>query len=169
MTDALREWDKRRLEVAQLVAEWSKDPKAKVGAVIADRQGRVIALGYNGFAGGIEDSDERLNNNDVKQEAILHAEMNAVLIANRLAEGGTLYVLGKPVCARCASVIIQSGIRRVVAQYPDDPCSKWTATGLLAIQMFEEAKVLFDRVEDVLTFASASVAGNKTAAQHLFD
>lgn len=145
MSDALREWDNRRLEVAQLVAGWSKD-KAKVGAVIADRQGRVIALGYNGFAGGIEDSDERLNNNEVRQETILHAEMNAVLIANRSAEGGTLYVIGKPVCARCASVIIQSGIRRVVGKYPDDPRSKWTPTGLLAIQMFQEAKVSFDSV-----------------------
>jgi dCMP deaminase len=110
----------------------------------------VIALGYNGFAGGIEDSDERLNKNDVKQETILHAEMNAVLIANRLAEGGTLYVAGKPVCARCASVIIQSGIRRVVAEYPSDLCSKWTATGLLAIQMFDEANISFNSGEDIL-------------------
>jgi dCMP deaminase len=167
MTDAPREWDKKRLEVARLVAGWSKDPKAKVGAVIADRQGRLIALGYNGFAGGIEDSDERLNDNDVKQETILHAEMNAVLIANKSAEGGTLYVVGKPVCARCASVIIQSGIQRVVGQYPDDPCSKWTVTGLLAIQMFKEANVSFDRIEEVLPLASGCCGAKEIVPQHL--
>jgi len=149
MPDALTEWDKRRLEVARLVAGWSKDPNAKVGSVIADRQGRVIALGYNGFAAGIEDTDERLNNNDVKQETILYAEMNAILIANRLAEGGSLYVVGKQVCARCDSIIIQSGIRRVIGEYPDDPRSKWTATGLRAIQMLSEANISFDSLEDI--------------------
>lgn len=36
MPDA-REWDKGRLDLAELVATWSKDPSAQVGAVVADR------------------------------------------------------------------------------------------------------------------------------------
>jgi dCMP deaminase len=62
MPNLLNQWDERRLELAQLVATWSKDPKAQVDAVVSDRHGRVIALGYNGFAGGIEDSDDLLHN-----------------------------------------------------------------------------------------------------------
>jgi dCMP deaminase len=142
-------WDERRLKLAHFVAEWSKDPDAKVGAVIADAHGRVIALGYNGFAVGIEDSADRLGDTDQKLDMIVHAEQNAVLIAGRAAEGATIYVVGKPVCSRCAGVIIQSGIKRVVAQAPgNDLTSKWTKPGLVALAMFAEAKVEFVPAED---------------------
>jgi dCMP deaminase len=50
-----------------------KDPDARVGAVIADGHGRVIALGYNGFAVGVEDSIERLAKKKQKLEMIVHA------------------------------------------------------------------------------------------------
>lgn len=148
--------DKRRLELAQLVASWSKD-HAKVGAAIADRQGRVVALGYNGFAGGLEDSEELLNNNDEKQERTVHAELNAVLIASRLAEGGTLYVYGRPVCARCAGAIIQAGISRVVNEYPDR-ISKWTESHRRALSMFEERKLLFERAHYLVLTVSSEAA-----------
>ena len=41
-------WDIRFLEMAKLVASWSKDPSTQVGA-IAVRYRKVIAQGYNGF------------------------------------------------------------------------------------------------------------------------
>jgi dCMP deaminase len=144
MSNELSEWDKRRLDLAELVATWSKDPSAQVGAVVADRYGRVIALGYNGFAGGLEDSDDLLHNDDEKLERTVHAELNAILISSRASEDGTLYVVGKPVCARCAGVVIQSKIKRVVAPCPEDPTSKWTATGLRAVEMFQQAGITFD-------------------------
>jgi dCMP deaminase len=136
-------WDMRRLALAKFVAEWSKDPKAKVGAVITDYLGRVIALGYNGFAVGIEDSEGRLNSKE-KLDMILHAEENAVLIAGERARGGTIYVIGKPTCAHCASVIIQSGLKRVVSPYPNSGSkepSKWMELGILATEIFDEASV----------------------------
>jgi dCMP deaminase len=146
MSDSLSAWDLRRVELARFVAEWSKD-EAKVGAVISDHQGRVIALGYNGFAEGLEDSPELLADQKQKLEIILHAEVNAALIAGHAARDGTIYVVGKPVCSRCAGVIIQSGIRRVVAQKPIDPESKWTPSGETAIKMFLEAGITFDVIE----------------------
>ncbi len=139
----LDKWDKRRLQLAQFVAEWSKDPKATVGAVIADSLGRVIALGYNGFAVGIEDKEDRLGSDD-KLAMILHAEENAVLIAGERARGGTIYVFGKPTCAKCAAVIIQSGIKRIVSPCFDDRPSKWTELGVLAITLFSEAGIDFE-------------------------
>jgi dCMP deaminase len=144
MPNLLNQWDERRLELAQLVATWSKDPKAQVDAVVSDRHGRVIALGYNGFAGGIEDSDDLLHNDEEKLDRTVHAELNAILIAGQGSEGGTLYVSGKPVCAPCAGVVIQSKIQRVVAPSPEDPTSKWTTTGRRAIEMFRQAGITFD-------------------------
>jgi dCMP deaminase len=114
----LDQWDRRRVELARFVASWSKDPNAQVGSVIADARGRVIALGYNGFAIGVEDRADRLTDQHLKLEMVVHAEENAVLIAGKSAENATIYVVGKPVCARCAGVIIQSGINRVVAARP---------------------------------------------------
>ena len=47
-------WDIRFLEMAKLVASWSKDPSTQVGA-IAVRNRTVIAQGYNGFPRGVDD------------------------------------------------------------------------------------------------------------------
>ena len=80
---ALDKWDRRYLGLAREVSCWSKDPSTKIGAVIADNQGRVVALGYNGFARNIEDADEKLNLRELKYEMVVHAEVNAVLIAGR--------------------------------------------------------------------------------------
>ena len=53
-------WDQNYLEMAHLVAGWSKDPNAQVGAVIV-RNNRVVATGFNGFPAEVEDLDERLH------------------------------------------------------------------------------------------------------------
>ena len=48
--------------------------------------------------------------------APLYAETNAILFANRdRLVGSTLYVYPLSPCVRCATNIIQSGIKRVVA------------------------------------------------------
>ena len=52
----LNKWDKRFLEMAKLVASWSKDPSTQVGAV-AVRNRTVIAQGYNGFPRGVDDHE----------------------------------------------------------------------------------------------------------------
>ena len=113
---SLGKWDARFLEVAKLAANWSKDPNAKVGAVIVDAQGQIAGVGYNGFPKMVEDSAERYGDVDTKLEMIVHAEENAVLGASVRARGASIYVFGKPVCARCAGTIIQAGIKRVIAE-----------------------------------------------------
>ncbi len=73
---------------------------------------------------------------------VVHAEENAILIAGAAAEGGTIFVYGKPVCSRCAGVIIQAGIARVVAELPQaDTESYWHANGHIAQVMLDEANV----------------------------
>jgi dCMP deaminase len=141
---SLNNWDKRRLSLAAFVKKWSKDPAAQVGALVVDAFERIVALGYNGFPKGVSDN-ARLTTRE-KHDFILHAEENAILIAGERARGGTIYVIGKPVCKLCARLIIQSGIVRVVCQCPDinDESSKWTEKGIIALDMFNEADVPFD-------------------------
>lgn len=137
----MTKWDKRYCELSKFVANWSKDPKAKVGAVIVSQRGGAVGLGYNGFPVGVEDSTERLSNDEIKLDMVIHAEQNALINAGTKSEGATIYVWGKPICSRCAGLIIQAGIRRVVSLNPTSipASSKWHATGKRAVEMFGEA------------------------------
>jgi len=143
---AMEKWDERFCMLAKFVSEWSKDPNAKVGAVVFSKRGGDISIGYNGFPMGVEDSAERLDDQELKLELIVHAEQNALIAAGSRTVGSTIYVWGKPVCARCAGSIIQAGVKRVVALGPDldDKKSKWAKSGIFAHQMFSEAGLQVD-------------------------
>lgn len=136
-------WDHRYMEMAQLVASWSKDPSSKIGAVAVDSKGKILCTGYNGFPRGIEDTDERYSNRELKYEMIVHAEMNAIYNAtyNGVSlDGSTMYVAGLPCCNKCALGIIQTGVRRVVMTGdPYDP--RWHLSWKLSEQLFNEANV----------------------------
>jgi len=153
-------WDQRFCELAQFVAEWSKDPSAKVGAVIVSKRGGDITVGYNGLPMGVDDTEARLKDRDLKLEMIVHAEVNAIVAAGLRAQNSTLYVWGKPICARCAGPIIQSGVKRIVAFSPEtgDADSKWRVTGQTALDMMKEVGIDIDLYE----IADESAAGAKS-------
>ncbi len=108
-------WDKRFLDMAALVAAWSKDPSTKVGAVIVDPLHRVVSVGYNGLPHGMCDERGILDDRDMRLACTVHAEENAILFAQRGLAGHTLYVFPVPPCGPCAAKIRQTGIARVVA------------------------------------------------------
>lgn len=139
-TDNTNIWNCRFMDMAHLVATWSKDPSSKVGAVIVDKNRRIISTGYNGLAIGVEDSIERLTNRDIKYKIILHAEENAIMFAKRDLSGCSLYVTTLPPCAHCASLIIQSGIKTVYACKSDIP-ERWKESYDLTTAMFNESGV----------------------------
>ena len=145
-------WDERYLRLARHISDWSKDPSAKVGAVVSNsRLGRVVGLGINGFPVNIEDDDTRLSDKALKRDMVLHAEQNAILSASRDAIGGNIYVFGKPVCNHCAALIIQAGVDRVIASQPKPEApdeSSWDQKGRLALEMFEEAGVRFTPIPE---------------------
>ena len=116
-----RKWDDRFLGLAQFIAQWSLDPNTKVGAVIADSEQRIVSLGYNGFPRGVHDLPERLQNRDIKLKMTVHGELNAIIFAQRPLSECTLYTWPFMSCAQCAAMVIQSGIRRVVAPISDNP------------------------------------------------
>lgn len=134
----MADWDSRFLEMAMLVSKWSKDPSTKVGAVIADGK-FVVSLGFNGHPSGVADSAERLENREVKYRTIIHAEINAILSAGKPLRGCTLYVWPFMPCSQCASIIIQSGIRRVVT-VPSDS-ERWAESFRCTEELFREAGV----------------------------
>lgn len=137
-------WDRRFLELAFSVANWSKDPSTTVGAVLVDEQNNVRTLGYNGFPRGIHDSDERLHSRELKYGLTVHAEQNVISTCSQLGintKNCTLVCTHLP-CTTCAGSIIQAGIKKVVVQEPDvDFLSRWKDSVELSKEMFNEAGV----------------------------
>ena len=133
-----KEWDYRFLSMAELISTWSKDPSTKVGAVIVDEDRRIVSLGYNGFPFGISD-DNRLDNREIKYKMVIHAECNALLFASEPPVGCTIYTHPFMPCPKCAGMIIQSGIRRVVSYKNTN--ERWSEDFLLSMKMFMEAGI----------------------------
>lgn len=102
------------MEVALVYSQLSKCNKLKVGAVIV-KDGRPIVTGYNGMPCNSDDDnceDEHGNTSNY----VVHAEMNCICYAANAGisvKGAMIFITHAP-CSLCSSVIIQSGIKRVV-------------------------------------------------------
>lgn len=145
------DWTTRFLDMARLVATWSKDPSTKVGAVIVRPDRTVASVGYNGFPRGTSDHHQHLNNRDIKLRRTVHAEINAILTSRDSVVGCTIYVTPLHPCASCAGAIIQSGIKRVVAELAKDPHPGWTEDFEAATRMFREAGIAVDLITPEVT------------------
>ena len=144
----MNKWNKRFIGLAKYISEWSKDPSTKVGAIIVDNRNRIVSVGYNGFAHGVDDSDERYEDRDLKYPLIIHSEMNAILFAQRDLTDCSLYVYPIPPCTRCASMIIQSGIKNVYSIEPSGEIKeRWGNEIKLSEKIFEEANVNLNYME----------------------
>jgi dCMP deaminase len=135
-------WHDTRLAMAAELAKRSLCSRDRVGAVIVDRHNKVIGEGYNGpprgFWHGGESCDrwcQRTMNAKIATKLdgdesrglhptyddcpSLHAEANALLMADRsLCAGGTIFVTSY-VCMGCAKLIANSGLIRVVVRSAD--------------------------------------------------
>lgn len=141
-------WDPFFLGMAHYMSRVSKDPSTKVGAVIVRPDKTVASVGFNGFARGMCDHDELYHNREEKYSRIIHAEMNAVLNAHGPVDGCTLYNTPFAPCDRCAVLIIQAGIRRVVTPaLPEHLKERWGDSLARAAGFFEEAGVEFNMLD----------------------
>lgn len=139
---SIEKWENWFLDLAKVVSKKSKDPSTKVGAVIADPKNRFISLGYNGYPRGIK--DEGLDNREEKYAKVIHAEINAILFAKRDLTDCTLYVYPLAPCSNCMSVIIQSGITRIIALANTtdiDSIKRWELSNQIGLKMAKEANV----------------------------
>lgn len=143
-------WDIRFLEMAELVAGWSKDPSTKCGAVIVRPDRSVASVGFNGFPRGCSDDPELYANRELKYSRVVHAEQNAILACAEKPVGFTLYSHPPgygPSCDRCSAHIIQAGIKRVVHRHvplragADDFALRWANVAKIGLQMYKEAGV----------------------------
>lgn len=137
-------WDNRFLALADLVADWSKDPSTKCGAVIVRPDLTVASVGYNGFPRGCDDSEHLYAARDEKYQRTIHAEVNAILAATEPVRGYTLYTVPGPSCDRCAACIIQAGISRVVHRRGEFAEGRWSGQLERGLQMYNEARVRVD-------------------------
>ena len=135
-------WDDRFLSLAEHIAQWSKDPSTKVGAVIVRPDKTVASMGYNGFPRRVVDDPAALADRPTKYGMVVHAEMNAVVTAREPLHGFTCVVWPFPPCSSCAAVLVQAGIRAVVAPEPTpEQIERWGDSFILMERMFRESGV----------------------------
>lgn len=138
--ERMHKWDRRFLSLCRYISTWSKDPSTKCGAVIVRDRNRIVSAGYNGYPAGVPD-DHTLQTRKEKYQRIIHAEVNAILMAKQDLKGYTIYVYPLLPCAQCAAAIIQSGIARVVSVIPKDPETRerWKISNDVALTMFHSS------------------------------
>jgi len=128
--------------------------RGRSGAIIV-RDRRIISTGYVGSPAGLKHCDEIGHefkdtvheDGHVSKHCVrtIHAEQNAICQAARFGvsiDGGTLYCKMTP-CYTCAKMIINVGIKRVVAQ-------KDYHAGDDTKRVFKEAGIQFDILDDTL-------------------
>ncbi|WP_072550470.1 bifunctional diaminohydroxyphosphoribosylaminopyrimidine deaminase/5-amino-6-(5-phosphoribosylamino)uracil reductase RibD [Candidatus Fukatsuia symbiotica] len=107
----------RAVELA-LLGRFTTAPNPNVGCVIV-REGKVIGEGYHLYPGEP------------------HAEIYALRMAGKLAQGATVYVTLEPCCYHgrtppCTDALIAAGVKRVVVAM-DDPNSEVSGRGRAAL------------------------------------
>lgn len=125
----MKDWHEHFLQLAELVAQRSKDPSTKTGAIIVDHNKRIVSTGYNGFPAAMEDAPELLANREEKYSRIIHCEMNALIFARRPLGGCALYTWPFICCDRCVVHMLQAGIAAFYApKCPEHLKERWEPT-----------------------------------------
>lgn len=90
----------------------SPDIFTKVGGVAFDKNKRILAVCYNGFAPGQELSPEFLNNREEKNKFVFHSEQN-LLSQTKIGEVDTIFITHSP-CENCARLIAANQVKNVI-------------------------------------------------------
>lgn len=134
-----KKWDNRFMRLAKRVSTWSKDKEHQVGAVIVNKQNRVVSTGYNGPPRSTVEQSDR----DILRIRSLHAELNAILFSGRSdLKKCIMYVYPFIPCAQCAGAIIQVGISLICFnEYKF--LTNWEESQKESLKMFDEARVFY--------------------------
>jgi dCMP deaminase len=141
-------WRNRYLLLAKHFSTWSKDPSTQVGAVAVSDYGLILSEGWNGFPRGIQDTQDRLGDRQIKYNYMVHSEKN--LIYNATYNGvsllnSNLYVYGLPVCSECAKGVIQVGIKSVyVLTDSMNIRDTWVESWKKTTDMFDEVGIHYE-------------------------
>lgn len=107
--------DRVYLDMCNVLRERATCLRAKHAAILVDRLGHVLSMGYNGAPHGLSHClDVGCLMEDNHCVRTLHAEMNMLLWGNATNyDRLTVYVTSRP-CIRCAVAMIQAGVQRIV-------------------------------------------------------
>lgn len=130
------DWDDYFLGIAWAVARRADCRRRQIGAVIVDKDRRIVSTGYNGAPSGEgsclagdcprgrftrdEVASFTEGNQDFSECISLHCEQNAIAWGDRSRmEGATLYLaqldrVPVPSCDMCAKLVKAAGITRTV-------------------------------------------------------
>lgn len=136
-------WDARWIDAAWGFAMWSKHPTTQVGCVVVGPDREIRASGYNGFPRGLDDARWLALPPETRHLLMVHAEANAVAAAARVGvrlKGCTAYVTHPP-CSRCAALLIQAGVERIVWPREVSLDPKWREDCDLAIRALRAAGI----------------------------
>lgn len=140
----------RYLPDAEAARGRSKDRSTKVGAVVFDDDFNVRINGYNGFPRGVNDDIDARHERPAKYDWSSHAEENCIAQAARVGtslRGCTILLTSLFPCTGCSRMIIQAGIKRIIAPAQKDSgdgraCrANWSEKEQIALEMLAEAGV----------------------------
>jgi dCMP deaminase len=156
-------WEEYFITLALVASLKSKDPSTQVGAVIVDNRTRkVVSAGYNGFPRNVDDNKIPQTRPE-KYFYVVHAELNAILHAERGLENCTLYVTSFP-CAECMKAIVQTGIRKIVYLQElagnDWEVSRTATTNLAELAGLEIAQ--FAGKNEIIDYLNSKIKTRKT-------
>lgn len=152
--------DVELMRLAVEISAASTDRSRKVGAVIADAEGCILATGINEFPRGVERQIESRHERPVKYWWTEHAERNAIYSAARIGvplQGATIFIPWFP-CVDCARAIVQSGISRVVARAPDLNDLNWGEQFKVSLCILREGGLELTFFEGVLDDGQGKVS-----------
>lgn len=137
-------WNEYFINIAEISAQRSKDPKTQVGACIV-RDNKILSVGYNGFPNGISDdkfpwNSEGTSLEKIKDAYVVHAELNAILNGNFDLKDSILYTTLFP-CNECAKAIIQVGIKKIFYRSKKD-----NEKERIALKMFKEVGIEVEQI-----------------------
>lgn len=152
-------WDEYFMNIARAVGSRATCDRGRTGCVLV-KDKHIISTGYVGAPAGCQSCDDVghemhtvLQDDGTQSKHCIrttHNEQNAIVQAARFGvstDGSTLYCMMTP-CYTCAKLIINAGIKRVVAE-------KDYHAGTRSKEIFKEAGVKFELLnEETVTYAN---------------
>lgn len=151
----IEEW---AMSLAEVTGTRSTCYRRRVGCVLTDKRGHILATGYNGVATGLPHCNDRIearksfsysggtvkesfphackgafspSGSDLDACQAIHAEQNALLQCRDVQKIHTCYVTASP-CMTCTKLLLNTGCYRIIFldEYPHDEARRmWEGSG----------------------------------------
>jgi dCMP deaminase len=100
------------ITIAKAAAKRSEDPYLKVGCCVLNKQGRVLATGYNGLKAKKQVTNDFWADREWRRKFCLHSEINAFSLIS-IHENPFIIGITHSPCSSCAAAIVANGIEQV--------------------------------------------------------